>query len=259
MRLGDRTGFSLVELMVMLMVMGIILTAGSMVFVSGQNLFAVTSAQSDLQAATAQVLQRMSFELQDSGYDSAGQPKFTVVDNAGVNNTDILRFSIPLCVCGTSPIDANGEVSRWGAPLVWGQNGCDDDYPVGQNGKVEICHFPPGNQQNGNTLNVNENSVKAHLAHGDYIGDCDGCSPSMYTNRSIEYALDANGRMVRRVLDSSGQAINTFSFAEKLVDFQVTTSGSLDYVRVTVKGRSTGAQGRTFEVINGVDVLLRNR
>lgn len=39
-------------------------------------------------------------------------------------------------------------------------------------GKVEICHTPPGNPQQTETITVGEKSVPAHLAHGDKVGSC---------------------------------------------------------------------------------------
>ena len=39
-------------------------------------------------------------------------------------------------------------------------------------GKVDVCHIPPGNPANAHTINVSENAVKAHLAHGDTLGAC---------------------------------------------------------------------------------------
>ena len=42
--------------------------------------------------------------------------------------------------------------------------------------KVTICHLPPGNQNNPQTITVSENAVPAHLAHGDTAGACaSGC------------------------------------------------------------------------------------
>lgn len=48
--------------------------------------------------------------------------------------------------------------------------------------KVEICHVPPGNTINPQTLCVSANAVPAHLAHGDYLGVC-GIEPcgGLYT------------------------------------------------------------------------------
>jgi hypothetical protein len=41
-------------------------------------------------------------------------------------------------------------------------------------GKVDICHIPPGNPENAHTINVSVNAIQAHLDHGDFIGSCDG-------------------------------------------------------------------------------------
>lgn len=38
--------------------------------------------------------------------------------------------------------------------------------------KVEICHIPPGNPSNLNTITISEHALQAHLAHGDFLGDC---------------------------------------------------------------------------------------
>jgi hypothetical protein len=41
-------------------------------------------------------------------------------------------------------------------------------------GKVDVCHIPPGNPANAHTINVSVNAVPAHLAHGDFLGTCEG-------------------------------------------------------------------------------------
>lgn len=44
--------------------------------------------------------------------------------------------------------------------------------PDSKSPKVTICHFPPGNPDNCHTLRVGETAVPAHLAHGDFVGEC---------------------------------------------------------------------------------------
>lgn len=41
-------------------------------------------------------------------------------------------------------------------------------------GWVTICHIPPGNPSNAHTITISINALPAHLAHGDYIGACNG-------------------------------------------------------------------------------------
>lgn len=40
------------------------------------------------------------------------------------------------------------------------------------NGKVTLCHVPPGNPANAHTIEVGAAAVPAHLAHGDTLGPC---------------------------------------------------------------------------------------
>ena len=47
----------------------------------------------------------------------------------------------------------------------------------GQAGKVTLCHFPPGNPGNPQTLSVGASAVPAHLAHGDTLGACGSTLP----------------------------------------------------------------------------------
>ena len=40
-------------------------------------------------------------------------------------------------------------------------------------GKVTICHFPPGNRANAHEITVGEPAVRAHVQqHGDRVGGC---------------------------------------------------------------------------------------
>lgn len=40
--------------------------------------------------------------------------------------------------------------------------------------KITICHIPPGNPDNPQTIVISESALEAHLAHGDTIGPCSG-------------------------------------------------------------------------------------
>ena len=46
--------------------------------------------------------------------------------------------------------------------------------------KVEVCH-------KGNTISISENAVKAHIAHGDYIGECTGNPGNNSDSSMCEY------------------------------------------------------------------------
>lgn len=38
--------------------------------------------------------------------------------------------------------------------------------------KVEVCHIPSGDPGNLHTITISETALQAHLAHGDFLGDC---------------------------------------------------------------------------------------
>ena len=39
--------------------------------------------------------------------------------------------------------------------------------------KEEICHIPPGNPSRRHTIEVDADSVRDHMRHGDHMGECD--------------------------------------------------------------------------------------
>lgn len=43
---------------------------------------------------------------------------------------------------------------------------------AGQPQKVVICHFPPGNPANFQTITISASALASHLAHGDFPGPC---------------------------------------------------------------------------------------
>lgn len=257
-KLKNQNGFSMMELMVTLLLVSIISIAGSMLFTVGENAWSTTNSNIYMQDNIRATLQRISMELQQSGTDSTGTVQVFISDNVGVNNSDILRFAIPLCLCGVSPMDSNGDVQYWGAPLIWGQSGCSDDYPVGNNNKVSICHLPPGNPNNEQNISVSINSVKAHLSHGDRIGDCSSCSLSSYSNRFVEYHINANNQFVRRVLDNNLAVVNELVIADLSGDFQVTLDTAQMIATLSLDLTRNTSRNRTLTMSDSIDINLRN-
>lgn len=45
-------------------------------------------------------------------------------------------------------------------------------FAQGNNSKIPVCHIPPGNPADAKTIYVGAPALAAHLAHGDFQGDC---------------------------------------------------------------------------------------
>jgi PKD repeat protein len=65
--------------------------------------------------------------------------------------------------------------------------------------KIIICHIPPGNPDNPQTIVISESALEAHLAHGDTIGPCNGNIVKLSSNitsgtppLTIYFQIDTN-------------------------------------------------------------------
>ena len=80
-----------------------------------------------------------------NGMDSAGDWTITIADTFASADDGILnQWSVHIDGVGTPPCELN----------------------------VTLCHYPDGNPPH--TITVGENSVAAHLDHGDTLGPCEG-------------------------------------------------------------------------------------
>ena len=56
---------------------------------------------------------------------------------------------------------------------------------VAAGNKVVVCHRPPGNPHNYQTITISENALAAHLAHGDLAGACETQEPTIVPTSGI--------------------------------------------------------------------------
>jgi hypothetical protein len=61
-------------------------------------------------------------------------------------------------------------IAPWVALVFLGLSGVAFAGPAA---KVTLCHLPPGETSNWQTITVSEKALSAHLAHGDLAGSCD--------------------------------------------------------------------------------------
>lgn len=100
------------------------------------------------------------------GLDANGAWEFIASDTFAADTGVINRWQLtflggqPLCVGGTGDDDDDSGTA------------CEDCAP-GENGKVTICHIPPGNPAGAHTIEVSPSALPAHCGnHGDTCGEC---------------------------------------------------------------------------------------
>lgn len=249
-------GFTIVELMVTTLIFSVVLIGMYAALLAGQSAWSTTDTQIRLQEALRQTLQRVAKELRESGSDANGVMQVAIADNAGTNSTDILTFSVPMCVCSNIPINNNGDVANWGAPLSWGKTNCPSDIPLNANGKINICHLPPGNPNNAQDLEVAPAALDAHLSHGDWLGSCTACS--ITGNKFVEYAINANNQLLRRVRSSANALVKEEIISENMTGFQAVFSVDQNVVTLTVTALANTTQNRQLTLSRVLNVRLKN-
>lgn len=260
-RKKNNLGFTLPELMVVMAIFTIMLAGVYAVLAAGQNAWLGTDAQIQMQQNLRLALEKVSKELHESGADGGGVLQVNINDGGGTSGSDILRFSIPVCVCADGIIDDNGNVVNWGAPLLWGtpicSNDLDDAIPDAQD-KVTVCHIPPGNPENPQTLSVATSSLSAHIEHGDWLGECGTCSTD--NNKFIQYRIGANNQLVRQILNSAATTIvREDVVAQNITDFQTSLSGDQNVVTLTITSLVTAGNNRQYTLTRSLNVRLRNK
>ncbi|MCH7968399.1 MAG: hypothetical protein IH841_04035 [Thaumarchaeota archaeon] len=81
--------------------------------------------------------------------------------------------------------------------------------------KTVICHVPPGNPSKAHTITIGDPAVSKHIAHGDYVGSCDGEGGPMVT-AEVESLL--GGKQAER---EARLAEKEARLAEKQIDLEV--------------------------------------
>jgi len=75
--------------------------------------------------------------------------------------------------------------------------------------KVTICHFPPGNNANPQTITISENALQSHQSHGDAFGKCptEFIPQPTTQNDDLSGLIDENKKL-REELERQGEQID---------------------------------------------------
>ncbi|MDD2653885.1 MAG: hypothetical protein PHI86_02090 [Candidatus Omnitrophica bacterium] len=78
-----------------------------------------TDVEIELQQDLRKAMTRVTKELRESGFNSAGTSMVTIQDGAGTGGSDILSFYVPVDYDNDGDIvDASGNI-QWGASTLW--------------------------------------------------------------------------------------------------------------------------------------------
>jgi prepilin-type N-terminal cleavage/methylation domain-containing protein len=204
MRTNTLKGFTLVELLIVVVILVIVLGGGYLIFSAGQSTWFTTDVNIQLQENLRKTVERITMELRQSHIDHQW-----ITQGA----TDGIKFSIPIvCKDDSNLINTDGDVARWGAPLIWG---CTD----------WSCTDPDE--------------------------DC-----LTFDYKYIEYRIDNDNQLVRRVLDSTSSQVREDIFAGNISDFQIQDNGGL--ISIDITAQCTTDMSRVLTAQTSVDVYLRN-
>ncbi|MBF0387502.1 MAG: hypothetical protein HQL20_06565 [Candidatus Omnitrophica bacterium] len=118
---AGRRGLVLAELMITMGIMVFFISVVYGLLGGTRAVFFDMSQGTELRDNLRQTMQKIELELRNTGFDGNGVAQFVISSGAGVNGTDIIRFSIPVtCNAALPLINAAGNPAYWGAILTWG-------------------------------------------------------------------------------------------------------------------------------------------
>jgi Secretion system C-terminal sorting domain len=164
-------------------------------------------------------------------------PGFTTSSNLHVSNSALASGTPWPGITNDIDAESRSATSPW--------MGADEgqlNFPCGPNGtKVSICHRPPGNPNNFQTICIAPQAVSAHLAHGCTLGPCPNNKTGEYSeenavlnvypnpfqeNFTIEFGNLHGGSSLVELYDALGRVVNCIELMETEGVNQVELTGS---------------------------------
>src|SRR3990167_9133550 len=92
MKRNSQKGFTLVELMVVLLILSGMIAGVYVMLGVGRNTWANADAQIQVQNSLRQTVERVARELRETGSNSVGTMQVTINNGTGLNGSDIITF-----------------------------------------------------------------------------------------------------------------------------------------------------------------------
>ena len=216
-----KKGLTLVEMLFVTAIFSFVSIGLYSVLTTGQNAWYTADIASELQQNLRNAMMRLTRELHQSGFKCSNPPTCT---------STTVQVTI-LSGAGENSTD----ILRFKIPVDYNQ----DTYIKNTSGIVEVWG--------------------ANMTWGCSSFSCQKpLSPEFQTNNyQIEYLVDANRQLLRRVLDDSLNPIATDVFSRNIQGFQVILSGSAVTINLSVQ--KVTMSGKTITANLSSQVLLRNR
>lgn len=112
-----------------------------------------------------------------------------------------------------------------------------------QQHKTTICHLPPGNPDNEQTLDVASAAVDAHLAHGDRTGACDGGGDGTQQQLFLDVTANQTYGVIGTLFELSAKSASADTIG---ADYQWSTSDNRSFSGETIA--LTFAQVGVYEI-----------
>ncbi len=214
-RINKNYGFTLVEVLVVVALLSFVVASIYNTFITGQSVWFKTINRGELQDNIRQAFDRILPELEQSGHDRQGIFQVSIENNAGPNQSDKLRFSIPVvCDKTSNPVAADGSTAHWGAPLTWG---CTQASCMDANNSCDSVEY-----------------------------------------KYIDYELNRNNTLIRKVLDYSSNLVREDQITENISNIQIETSFDQRMVTINITAqKKTGPKSIIHESAQA-KVYLRN-
>ncbi|TSC59379.1 MAG: lipoprotein [Candidatus Peregrinibacteria bacterium Greene0416_62] len=201
-----------------------------------------------------------SYATRDPNFDES-YPVGDCAELSGISEVAFQKLTGDPITAGTIAI-ANGDAS---ADIEVdddsGSVSTDDD-------ELVICHYPPGNSTNKNTITVPDNAWPAHQKHGDTIGACPGSSaPSIASSTASSVSSVASSAGGGGSSSTQGTCQDRFSVAAngtitatgpvsatfRVLGSQITYGSNGPEVNVYVSASTNGGSSWT-SLYSGADV-----
>jgi hypothetical protein len=77
-----------------------------------------------------------------------------------------------ITICHIPPGNPDNPQTITISQSAWPAHQAHGDQMGACDDKITICHIPPGNPDNPQTISISRSALAAHLAHGDHVGGC---------------------------------------------------------------------------------------